>query len=157
MQHLALRTLQRRRRHSWHSHRRALRRHTHAHLRGRWGLRLGHRGDRALGLWIHRERLVQHHRLGVVFAIEDTRHTARPVIDVRNQIQHHLGFVRQADFRQIVEEMTGPSGVLILECQHGSATLGIGRLLPECRLVRARPFMDKLPGLLQQQHAGAKP
>ena len=129
--------------------------HGHGWRRGSLWCALWHRHG-TLVLGVDPERLIEHHGLRAVFAVENPRHATGTVINMRNQVQHDLGFVGHADFRQIVEEMARPGHVLVLQGQYGATALGVGRLLPQRTLVGPRAFVNKLTRLLQQQHGRAK-
>ena len=132
----------RRRRRSLRSH--ALRSHT---------LRRHRRTLGALCLRVHRKRRIEHDGARVVFRIQQPSHSSGPVIDIRNQVQHNLGFVGQADLSQIINKVARSGLMLLLQRHHGPTALGIRGLLAERTLVGSCAFVNELPCLLQQQHA----
>ena len=102
------------------------------------------------------ERRVQHDGLGLVLQVENARNPTRSIIDVRDQVEDDFGFIRQADLGQIIDKVRASRIMLRLERENGFATLRGRGLLPEGRLIGTGPLMDKLTGLLQQQHAGSQ-
>jgi hypothetical protein len=121
---------------------------------GRWlptrrqGLRLTVLADRV--------RLIEHHRLGAIFEIECPLDPAGPIIDVGNPVQDDLRFVGHRDFSEVVEKITRPLIVLLLQRENARP---VGRASCPDRVwaQRRRSGVDEVTGLLHQGHRRAEP